>query len=226
MTGYTFKIYIADGREWFEYGETENGGWQKIKKDFPFPESLLKLLYLDIWSLEPITKRIEKSLLNLYQTKGEQYAQEVLVSLDELTSAHIYFELLRLDWCYRLQKAKRENYDDVSDLLPSKQITHIPSMIDKIQRQIIAMFDRALDLAGDRKKSVSEKMVEYYNAEGSDNLYTFQFRLQSMNFEVLDKKTFAGGCIPSLLLLLTTSTRSVSLAIKGVPYNSFFSTYR
>lgn len=29
MTGYTFKTYIADGREWFGYGEEEISGWQR-----------------------------------------------------------------------------------------------------------------------------------------------------------------------------------------------------
>ncbi len=42
---YTYKVWIVDGKEHFEYG---NG--QTRKKDFPFEESLMKLLYLDIWS--------------------------------------------------------------------------------------------------------------------------------------------------------------------------------
>lgn len=168
MIGYTFKTYIADSREWFVYGENEIAGWQKIKKDFPFPESLLKLLYLDVWPLEPATKRVEKALLNLYQSKEEQYAQAVLAELDTLASAHIYLELLRLDWHYRLQEARRKNYENVIDLLPRKRITHIPSLVDKMQRQIIALFDRALSLDSGGKKPVSEKMMEYYNAEGDD----------------------------------------------------------
>jgi len=83
------------------------------KKDFPFPESPLKLLYL-IWSPEPTTKRIEKALLNLYQSREKRYAQEVLADLDELAAAHIYLELLRLDWRYRLQEAKGRTRKDVA----------------------------------------------------------------------------------------------------------------
>lgn len=41
-----------------------------------------------------------------------------------------------------------------------KQITHITSNVDNIQRQIIALFDKALNLDSDKKKSVSEKMAE------------------------------------------------------------------
>lgn len=197
MTGYTFRTYIADDREWFEFGEEDIGTTKKTKKDFPFPESLLKLLYLDVWSLEPLTKKIERVLLNLYRTREEQYAQEVLGYLDELTPAHIYFELLRLEWRYRLREAKREHYERAFDRLPRKRITHIPSNIDSMQRQIIALFDKALNLESSRKKSVSEKMVEYYNAEGKDELNTFQFRPQPMNFEVLDRKVFAEVLYPN-----------------------------
>jgi len=157
----------------------------------------LELLYLDIWSLEPLTKKIEKALLNLYQSKEEQYAQEVVAGLDKLASAHVYFELLQLDWRYRLEKARQQNYECAYDLLPRKQITHIPSSIDTMQRQIIALFDRALSLDGDRKKSVSEKMVEYYNDQGNDSLCTFQFRPQTLNFEVLDHRTFAEVLYPN-----------------------------
>jgi len=68
---------------------------EENKKDFPFPESLLKLLYLDIWSLELTTKRIEKALLNLYQSREERYARAVLAALDELASAHVYLYHVR-----------------------------------------------------------------------------------------------------------------------------------
>ena len=46
------------------------------------------------------------------------------------------------------------------------------------------------------KKSVSEKMVEYYNASGGDTLTTFQFRPHPMNFEVIDCKTFTEVLYP------------------------------
>ena len=197
MPGYTFKTCLADSREWFEFGEEGGGAVQRTKKDFPFPESLLKLLYLDIWSLEPLTKKIEKALFNLYRTREEQYAQEVLAYLDELAPTHIYFELLRLDWRCRLQKAKLNNYEDAPDQLPRKQITHIPSNVDTIQRQVIALFDTALNLDGDKKKPVAEKMVDYYNTAGDSTLKAFQFRPQSTSFEVLNRRMFAEVLYPN-----------------------------
>jgi len=40
-----YKVWIADDKEHFEFGNE-----QKKKKDFPFGESLMDLLYLDVWS--------------------------------------------------------------------------------------------------------------------------------------------------------------------------------
>lgn len=55
MESYTFKTYISNRREHFCYGRDTT----LIKKDFPFPESLLKLLRLDIWQYEPLLKKDE-----------------------------------------------------------------------------------------------------------------------------------------------------------------------
>lgn len=57
------------------------------------------------------------------------------------------------------------------------------------------MIAHALDMDGE-KKSVSEKMVAYYNAEGNDTLYTFQFQPQTVNFEVIDRRIFAEVLYP------------------------------
>lgn len=62
MHNYIFRTYIDGGREYYEYTDAADRE-QTIKKDFPFPESLMSLLYMDIWELEPITKRMDKALL-------------------------------------------------------------------------------------------------------------------------------------------------------------------
>ncbi len=64
-----------------------------------------------------------------------------------------------------------------------------------MQRQIISLIAHALDMDGE-KKSVSEKMVAYYNAEGNDTLYTFRFQPQPVNFEVIDRRIFAEVLYP------------------------------
>ena len=193
MSNFMFKTYIAEGREYYEYTAD---GEQTIKKDFPFPESLMSLLYMDIWELEPITKKMDKALRTFYQSKEQTDLRDVVTGLNELAPKHVYFELLRLSWLEKLDAVDSTAPRDYQDLLPHKKISHLCSNIDTMQKQIKGLIARALDVDGE-KKSVSEKMVEYYNAEGNDTLNTFQFRPQPMSFEVIDKKVFAEVLYPN-----------------------------
>ena len=194
MPDYIFKTYIDGGREYYEYTDAADRE-QTIKKDFPFPESLMSLLYMDIWELEPITKRMDKALLAFYQSGAKDDLQVVAAGLDELASRHVYFELLRLDWLERLDMVDSTAPRDFQDLLPHKKISHLCSSIDTMQKQIKGLIAQVLDMDGE-KISVSEKMVAYYNAEGGDTLNTFQFQPQSMSFEVIDHKVFAEVLYP------------------------------
>ena len=194
MHNYIFRTYIDGGREYYEYTDAADRE-QTIKKDFPFPESLMSLLYMDIWELEPITKRMDKALLAFYQSGAKDDLQVVAAGLDELASRHVYFELLRLDWLERLDMVDSTAPRDFQDLLPHKKISHLCSSIDTMQKQIKGLIAQVLDMDGE-KKSVSEKMVAYYSAEGGDTLNTFQFQPQSMSFEVIDCKIFAEVLYP------------------------------
>ena len=194
MRNYIFKTYINGGREYYEYTDAANKE-QTIKKDFPFPESLMSLLYMDIWELEPITGKMDKALLSFYQSKDYNELKIVVAGLNELAPRHICFELLRLDWLERLDMVDSTAPKDFQDLLPHKKISHLCSSIDTMQKQIKGLIAQTLDMDGE-KKSVSEKMVAYYNAEGDDTLDTFQFQPQPMNFEVIDRKLFAEVLYP------------------------------
>lgn len=194
MQNYIFKTYIDSGREYYEYTDAADRE-QTIKKDFPFPESLMSLLYMDIWELEPITKKMDKALMSFYQSKDYNDLQIVAAGLNELAPRHICFELLRLDWLERLDMVDGTAPRDFQDLLPHKKISHLCSSIDTMQKQIKGLIAQTLDMDGE-KKSVSEKMVAYYNAEGGDTLNTFQFQPQTTSFAVIDRKIFAEVLYP------------------------------
>ena len=194
MQNYIFKTYIDGGREYYEYTDAADRA-QTIKKDFPFPESLMSLLYMDIWELEPITRKMDKALLSFYQSKDYNELKIVVAGLKELAPRHICFELLRLDWLERLDMVDSTAPGDFQDLLPHKKISHLCSSIDTMQKQIKGLIAQVLDMDGE-EKSVSEKMVAYYNAEGGDTLNTFQFQPQTMSFEVIDRKIFAEVLYP------------------------------
>ena len=120
MPDYIFKTYIDSGREYYEYTDAADRE-QTIKKDFPFPESLMELLYMDTQELEAITKKMDKALLAFYQSGAKDDLQVVAAGLDELASRHVYFELLRLDWTERLNAAERVTPKEYLRLLPHLQ---------------------------------------------------------------------------------------------------------
>ena len=194
MHTYIFRTYIDGGREYYEYTDAADRA-QTIKKDFPFPESLMRLLYMDIWELDPITRKMDKALMSFYQSKDYNELKIVVAGLNELAPRHICFELLRLDWLERLDMVDGTAPRDFQDLLPHKKISHLCSNIDTMQKQIKGLIAQVLDMDGE-KRSVSEKMVAYYNAEGGDTLNTFQFQPQTMSFEVIDHKVFAEVLYP------------------------------
>ena len=192
MNKYTFKTYIANRREYFCYGQNTS----LTKKDFPFPESLLKLLRLDIWRYEPLIKKMEQALLRFYQTKAPQDANIVFAGLDELAEAHIYFQQLRLDWMQRFEQVARVEDSALPELLPRKDLTYIPSTIDAMQKQIQRLFQSVLDIELGKKASVQDLMASYYNRERSDTLNTFQFRTLPLKFEPVDSRTFTEVLYP------------------------------
>ena len=194
MPDYIFKTYIDSGREYYEYTDVTDRE-QTIKRDFPFPENLMELLYMDTQVLEAITKKMDKALLAFYQSGVKDDLQVVAAGLDELASRHVYFELLRLDWLERLDMVDSTAPGDFQDLLPHKKISHLCSSIDTMQKQIKGLIAQVLDMDGE-KKPVSEKMVAYYNTEGGDTLNTFRFQPQTMSFEVIDHKVFAEVLYP------------------------------
>lgn len=211
---YTFKTYIANGREYYEYSadaltwlecsELEHRGQSTlIKKDFPFPESLLSLLYLDTDKLDLLVKRIDMAIREFLPTKDEQYVHEALEGLDELARVHMYFELVRLEWRWRFAELKERGYKNRSESLPRKRITHIPSNVGEVQRQIIDLFDQALNMdAG--TKPMTQRVAQYYRQYEQTRRreappQPFQFERQSLSFEAVDDKTFTDVLYPDSL---------------------------
>lgn len=209
---YTFKTYIVNGREYYEYSadtltwlersERENHGPSTlIKKDFPFPESLLSLLYLDTDKLEPLIKRIDKTIREFLPNKDERYVHEALEGLDELARVHVYFELVRLEWRWRFAELKERGYENRSESLPRKRITHIPANVREVQRQIIDLFDRALNMDSG-KDSPSTRLARYYCHYDDVRLrydtpsVPFQFERQPLSFEAVDNETFTDVLYP------------------------------
>ena len=186
---YIYKIWIARGREYFEYGNEK-------KKCLPFGKSLMDFLYLDIWSYNNLFDDMIDSLMELCSSKEHRYVDEALAALNTIASTHIYFELLRSEWQNRLEKAKRWNYENVIELLPYKELRVIPYNVSTMQEQIKMLFERVFDLDSSGKEPVQKKMVDYYSHKGEHELDIFRFDPLLINFEVIDQKTFTEALYP------------------------------
>ena len=152
-------------------------------------------------------KQFDKLLMELYSTREEKCARQFFPLLDELAELHIYFQLLRLDWRARLREAQRRNYENILDLLPHKEITHIPSTIHTIQNQVLGLIQKALDMDG-RKGSLEKKLEEYYAQGERDPLKVFHFRPQLIDFAWVEGQGFVEVLCPrSIYDLIDFSVR-------------------
>lgn len=201
MADYTFKTYIYNGREYYEYDavsmdrdEYAEPDPKKlpalVKKDFLFPESLLSLIYLDIRAYEPLFAGIAASLRELRRTKDAHFADQAVSQLSQLASVHIYFELLSLEWRLRLYSVQRHNFTGIQKLIPANEFDAIPAELSLIQRQIMELFRTVLDIDG-ADLPVAEKMAQYYGQTGKDgSAGPFRFETQSTRFELAGPDIF------------------------------------
>ena len=170
MHEFSYRVYISNGREYFESPLLPCG-----KQDFPLLDSLLELLYLDSTKIEPAFHQLGRILEQLYSSRNERHAKEILEVLKQVSDEHIYFKILLTEWEQRLADAKRNQYANAIETLPKRLLTHIPSNIDTIQRQIKVLFGKVLNADGEEKTvSVMKKMSDYYKTIGEDTLQTFK----------------------------------------------------
>ena len=111
----------------------------------------------------------------------------------------LFDELLRLDWKFRLERAEEVDGTALLDLLPRKNLTHIPSNIDAIQKQILRLFQNVLLDREDVQKPIPDRMAAYYYREGSDTLNTFRFQALPIKFESVDSHTFTEVLYPETI---------------------------
>ena len=202
MADYLFYTYFEDGREYFVYKDLTFERSHKKEKDFPFLESLLRFTYLDIWPMEGLFKEMDKALLNFYRERDFDSQAAVMSTLEELAKKHIYFEFLRLDWQSRFRYIEQHPDKDIQKHLPHKQLRHIPSDIDTLQKQIMRLFEDVLDIDDGKKKPVKEKLKAYLRREKNQPLYAYKFQPISTTYEQTGEGTFAEVLHPTSIYVL------------------------
>lgn len=105
-----------------------------------------------------------------------------------------------MEWRWRFAELKASGSENRSEWLPRKRITRIPAYVKEIQRQIIDLFDHALNMDGE-KGPMAERMAKYYRWYKKDRRFEappepFQFERQPLNFEAVDGDVFTDVLYP------------------------------
>lgn len=190
--GGTFKVYIADGQESFIYQKND----KTVKTSFPFSQSLLDLLYLDMSAYDAVFEEMGTAVGKIYATRDDRAGDRVKELMEELAKVHVYFEFLCADWNSRMQGLRCKDNISIMELLPYKRkLAQMPDAIREVQTQVRVMLEQVLDITSP-DKPISEKMVKYQSPKDGNERNIYRFGTQSLSFEVIDKKTFCEVLYP------------------------------
>lgn len=191
-----FKVYIADGQEAFIYQKND----KLVKTGFPFSQSLLDLLYLDMSAYDGVFEEIGAAVNKIYTTRDDRAGDRIRELMEELAKAHVYFEFLCADWNNRLQGIQHKDNISIMELLPyRKKLTQMPDTIRTVQAQVRAMLEQVLDITSP-DKPITEKMSKYQTPKDGNDRNIYRFAPQCLSFEVIDKKTFCEVLYPTDML--------------------------
>ena len=185
-----FKTCITNGRELYAFVEEELNDRQMHTKSAAFPESLVSFLYLDVEQLRPIFQRLSDGVRRIITGKSREESEQVYRLFCELADYHIYFELLRLDWEYRLDRVRCTGDELPQNFLQAEHLDEMPDRLLALQRQALDLLTQiwATDTS---ERSVDEKMTACYLEAEQAGKELFRFQPQRMSYELLYQETFA-----------------------------------
>jgi hypothetical protein len=155
-----FKVYMDGNREYFEWKADK--GKKTVKADYPFTQSLLDFLDLDMDGYFDTFNAMGKIVQEMHGNKTGNIA-DLRSALDDIAEKHVYFQFLRLEWLEKLEDYEGGRYEcSVYDFLPLKALTHIPMNIIDMQHQIKYMIEKALSVADGAKDSIKERVASLY----------------------------------------------------------------
>ena len=195
MLRYQFKTCITKGRELYAFVEEElNDRWMSTRSE-TFPESLLSFLYLDIVQMKPAFQQLSDGVRRVITEKSREESDRVYKLFCDLADVHVYFELLRLDWKFRLDRARYMDYEFPQNFLQVEYLDEMPDRLLTLQRQALDLLTR-IWITDTSEKSVDEKMTACYLAAEQAGKKLFCFKPQRMSYELLCKETFAEVLCP------------------------------
>ena len=190
MLRYQFKTCITNGRELYAFVEEELNDRRMSTRTEAFPESLLSFLHLDVEQLRPVFQRLSDGVRRVIAEKSREESEQVYGLFCELAGSHAYFELLRLNWKYRLDRARYTSYEFPQNFLQVECLDEMPDRLSGLQRQALDLLTQ-IWVTDNSERSVDEKMTACYLEAEQTGKEMFQFQPQRMNYELLYQETFA-----------------------------------
>lgn len=191
MNRFTFKFYLLDNREYYQYTYDRKEPELQTVQDIPFPEGLTSFAYLEEERYRPLLERLDDALSVLYEQRTTAAAEAASELLMELGKVHTYFELFRLEWQERLMDAAENGFADVETQLPHGELADLPAEIQSRQQKLRNIFADELDMDAAPKK----KHAHIVTGESCQPVTMYSFQPLTVAFE----QTASGRCVDVLL---------------------------
>ena len=155
MNRFSFKSYLLDNREYYQYTYDLKEPEMQAVQEISFPESLTSFAYLEEKHYRPLLEQLDSALSELSEQRTDAAAEAASELLMKLGKVHIYFELFRLEWQSRLMDAAENGFADMETQLPRAALAALPAEIQSRQQKLRSIFADVLDMdAAPQKKPV------------------------------------------------------------------------
>ena len=191
MNRFSFKSYLLDNQEYYQYTYDLKEPEVWVVQDIPFPESLTSFTYLGEERYCPLLEQLDGALSVLSEQRTDAAVEAASELLMKLGKVHIYFELFRLEWQSRLMDAAENGFADVVTRLPRAELAALPAEIQSWQQKLREIFADVLDMDAAPKK----KPVYITLSEGCKPIPWFPVQPLTVTFE----QTASGHYVDVLL---------------------------
>ena len=196
MSDYVFNTYISGGKEF--YIVVDSNGSITDKREVPFPNSLVSLLYMDFPHLDGWFQGIYALAERITPVNAHESMKEISEQYDHLAERLAYFELSKFQWQERIRQIRRSAGVVTGTALQDKTIVALCDQLLAIQKQIQTLIPRVLDMDSSKDSSL-ERMVGYYQTLGAESSDAYRFNSCTTTFELVDENTFAEVLYPETI---------------------------
>lgn len=154
------RMYYCGDREVFEFYREYDKSIPVSRREHPFLESLLLFLEMDHASDFPQLNQIESDLTEYSIYKEQQYAENALQELQELSKRHIYYEILNMACSQQIRNANN-CHDQPLDVLNGLLL--ISRNLNMYMYQTHQFLEHVLDIdrAGRHPKDQMQQLYEH-----------------------------------------------------------------